>query len=52
VPFFFKQWGEHAPVMVDDLPGDPSEQMRRVGKKAAGAKLDGVEWREFPRWRS
>jgi protein gp37 len=49
VAYHFKQWGEHAPVMVDDLPGDPSEMMRRVGKKAAGATLDDVEHRDFPR---
>jgi protein gp37 len=36
VPFFFKQWGEFGP------------DIRRVGKKAAGALLDGVEHRAFP----
>ena len=36
VPFFFKQWGEH------DSEG------RRVGKKAAGSLLDGVEHKAFP----
>ena len=52
VPFFFKQWGEWSPV-------DPKQSYRsvtvntetgmvRVGKKAAGAKLDGREHREFP----
>lgn len=89
VPFFFKQWGEWAPVAVtlsDDpteetgaypLPGcsDPKSHsnkqpclfhhndewlqwpylpdgefigVRRVGKKGAGAHLDGVLHREFP----
>ena len=54
VPFFFKQWGEWAPEWMHisgpplhrwdaDLPG-----VLRVGKKAAGAMLDGREWREFP----
>lgn len=73
VPFFFKQWGEWAPFMVNGpvpmydgrqyrrvtpdgrsfpwtdewRPGD--ECVGRVGKKAAGALLDGREWREFPR---
>ena len=37
VPFFFKQWGEH------DALGN------RVGKKAAGSKLDGFEHKAFPR---
>ena len=50
VPFFFKQWGEWAPV--PDAPGvDPlsdRHHMRRVGRKAAGAQLDGREWREMP----
>lgn len=40
VPFFFKQWGEWAPNIQD--------RVTRVGKKAAGAMLDGREWREFP----
>jgi protein gp37 len=44
VPFHFKQWGEHAP----DDPAADHTAMRRVGKKAAGAMLDGREWREFP----
>lgn len=41
VPFFFKQWGEWG--------RDPDGEMRRVGKKSAGAMLDGREWREVPR---
>ena len=36
VPFFFKQWGEH------------DEQGNRVGKKRAGALLDGREWTDSP----
>lgn len=36
VAFFFKQWGAF------------DEYGRRVGKKAAGAVLDGREWREMP----
>lgn len=45
VPFFFKQWGEYLP---DDPAPDAHTAMRRVGKKAAGARLDGREHREFP----
>ena len=44
VPYFFKQWGEWAPHPEPPIPG-----MNRIGKKAAGALLDGREWREFPR---
>jgi protein gp37 len=64
VPFFFKQWGEHAPAN-GEIPqmfvrGDGSEDlkvsiedrrlvgMRRVGKKAAGRMLDGRTWDEYP----
>ena len=59
VPYFFKQWGEW--VSLNDavrrnLPGvgityqfdDMHLAMTRVGKKAAGAVLDGREWREMP----
>lgn len=42
--FHFKQWGEHAP----DDPAAAHAAMRRIGKKAAGALLDGVEHRAFP----
>ena len=52
VPFFFKQWGEHRPethwilnkgaVCVSTLP------LNKVGVKAAGALLDGREYREMP----
>ena len=45
VPFFFKQWGEWSP---NDLCDPETELIHRVGKKAAGAVLDGREWREFP----
>jgi protein gp37 len=82
VPFFFKQWGEWAPVVREELDeyglwagkekkpvleivqgrkecgyycdedhGCIDHQgwvMKRVGKKAAGAHLDGVLHREFP----
>jgi len=53
VPFFFKQWGEWIPTedpKVAEQRGVPlGECMSYVGKKAAGAQLDGREWREFPR---
>lgn len=54
VPFFFKQWGAFMPV---DTPspfytlgefGDP-QYYDRVGKKAAGAILDGRAWKEYPK---
>ena len=67
MPFFFKQWGEWAPVAYVDagtgrqmlklafgknecLLGDKesAQNMRRVGKKAAGRLLDGVEHNAFP----
>lgn len=44
VPFFWKQWGEYTP----DDPAANRTSMRRMGKKYAGAELDGREWREFP----
>jgi len=58
VPFFFKQWGEWLPE--DQLRFDPQVRTEavhewpdgrrsyRVGRKAAGDLLDGVQWREFP----
>lgn len=54
VPFFFKQWGEWCPgergrlyreKTIDFTDG---QVMVRVGKKAAGRLLDGVEHNEFP----
>ncbi len=53
VPFFFKQWGDWLPAMCDGTPGEgqilnASDEAVRVGKKAAGALLDGVEWKQFP----
>lgn len=44
VPFFFKQWGEWAPVWEKD----GASVGRRVGKKAAGCLLDGKEHKERP----
>lgn len=62
VPFFWKQWGEWAPcshndgnhpvvaIRPDGTSGDHYEDARmiRVGKKAAGALLDGLEHKAFP----
>lgn len=58
VPFFFKQWGEWAPadaptgpptyLMPDGTASIDGTPMMRAGKKAAGAMLDGREWREIP----
>lgn len=55
VPFHFKQWGEFAPRIVNPpinganrLEFPDKEIMTRVGKKAAGRLLDGVEWNQYP----
>lgn len=62
VAFFFKQWGEWAPVADHGFGGRDHRathtfanedgtgiEMIHIGKKAAGAMLDGREWREFPK---
>jgi protein gp37 len=60
VPFFFKQHGEwQHRACVEDTRLDPPTSLEyfpelgatfcRMGKKAAGAMLDGREWREFPK---
>ena len=58
IPFLFKQWGEWFPTFCD--AGCPQvtvkegftfptgQHMWRVGKKAAGRRLDGREWNEMP----
>jgi protein gp37 len=50
VTFFFKQWGEWAPTDFECLGRtiDGDGAMARVGKKAAGALLDGKEYKQFP----
>ena len=61
VPFFFKQWGNWAPVEVVGLEGagdrqviemsrfdGTAEDMVRVGKTVAGRVLDGQTWNQFP----
>jgi protein gp37 len=58
IPFFFKQWGEWAPVAdllargCTTFKNKPievmGEMMVKVGKGLAGHLLDGVEWRQMP----
>jgi len=50
VPFFFKQWGEWAPVGTPHPRPAPvcSMGVVNVGKKRAGSLLDGKEHKEFP----
>lgn len=63
VPFYFKGWGEWRPggmslhrfdlsvrraILKSGLPGIPSADMYRIGKKRAGCFIDGQEWRQFP----
>lgn len=57
VPFFFKQWGEWKPTNSNrgeagdffaGIVNQRGDWMRKVGKKAAGRKLDGVEHNEYP----
>lgn len=62
VPFFFKQWGEYAPIPGNDpeIAFGPRiggmfidfEWMGRYGKRRAGRLLDGREWNEFPEVRN
>jgi len=55
VPFFFKQWGEWAPLgqidssrtFVGHNLGD-GQMMLRYGKKLSGRELDGSDWNQFP----
>ena len=56
VPFFFKHFGEWIPTLGErhglkiheHRQMSDGEDMARVGKKAAGHLLDGVEWHQFP----
>jgi protein gp37 len=53
VPFFFKQWGQWHPTddpNVARARGVPIEDCMSwtASKKAAGALLDGLEWKQFP----
>ena len=46
VPFLFKQWGEWAPGAANSGVGNGL--MARIGKKAAGRLLDGVQHDGYP----
>jgi protein gp37 len=56
VAFFFKQWGEWAPITLGteshpELWNDTKSwrsRMQRLGKKAAGRLLDGRTWNALP----
>lgn len=51
VPFLFKQWGEWGPNWYNDDAGqkiEGSEWMDRMGKKAAGRLLDGIQHDGYP----
>lgn len=49
VPFFFKHWGEWAPCESENGTARAGElPMMKVGKKAAGRLLDGVEHSACP----
>jgi protein gp37 len=50
VPFFFKQWGEwYVPAAtVGPQYQGICTSLVRIGKRGAGATLDGREWREKP----
>jgi protein gp37 len=57
-PFFFKQWGEYITIDRADVKKYPLAILKtdlhnhsvyaRVGKKAAGHLIDGVEWNQLP----
>lgn len=59
VPFFFKQWGDWFTCTDGMVLRDPPQfvigtsgviaMSYKIGKKLAGAILDGREWREFPK---
>jgi protein gp37 len=52
VPFFFKQWGEFSPDAYGECERVGGAWMKRVGKKAAGRLLDGIEHNNFPELRA
>jgi hypothetical protein len=52
-----EEWGDGEAIVnsyhgdirgYESLSDDSTWLMARVGKKAAGAELDGVEWKQFP----
>jgi protein gp37 len=54
IAFLFKQWGEWTPERgmrhseFFQFDNDPDSYVMRVGKKAAGRKLDGQLWGQYP----
>lgn len=50
VPFLFKQWGEWLPDSQNPAISGPGGETQaiRVGKKAAGRKLDGATYTQWP----
>jgi protein gp37 len=44
--FFFKQWGECRPLETDD-----EVRFERIGKAAAGRRLDGRTWSALPQYK-
>lgn len=53
VPFFFKQWGEWAPEVLQAERGGvirdiDAGELKRFGKSRAGRLLDGIEHSEMP----
>jgi protein gp37 len=48
VPFFFKQWGEFSPEAHGECVYVDGHPMKKVGKRAAGRMLDGVEHNGMP----
>jgi protein gp37 len=57
VPFFFKQWGEWAPLDQTSAKSSSRRELKRLesgvevfklGKHATGRTLDGREWSEYP----
>jgi len=50
VPFLFKQWGEWAPIGERrSILGCTLHDMERIGKKAAGRDLDGIQHDGYPK---
>jgi protein gp37 len=47
IPFLFKQWGEYGQV-PSVIPGQLSDEVRLVGKRNAGRRLDGETHDGYP----
>jgi protein gp37 len=52
VHFFFKQWGEWAPIGIVPPGQERTMDLHKVGKKRAGRLLDGVEHNGMPEVRA